>query len=410
MSFSLGPAAFRLAAMLISAAPSGAPSAAPAQSATVVFGGDLVPHGQVLHSAARHGWSSLFAPVAPVLRAADLALVNFETPAAPSRPESPNGVWFNVHEDFVRAVVDAGIDVAAIANNHSYDTGARGVEETVRTLRSVGLRVAGGALGNEDPLEPQRFTIAGGTLCVFAATRIVNFEMSFPGPGRARIGMARPEPVAEQEALLANVQHYRSSCGAILVSLHSGFEYQNRPEPRDRVYFRRLADAGADVVIAHHSHTVQPVELYSTGGRHVPIFYSLGNMISNQGFGADAEASIPSDGQTHISIDPRLREGILAVMRFENAGSGRLRIAEFGYVPLWTINTFMSARSGIALIQASLMPRDGGGDRMLHGLWQTLVHRTGEEYLLPESSLPGAADGYRASNEAVLANRRGTRH
>src|SRR4051794_16935697 len=79
--------------------PSPASSDAPAlptQSATVVFGGDVVPHVDLLASFAAHGPGSLFAPVASVIRGADLALVNLETPVSPGHPLTQSPVRFNV--------------------------------------------------------------------------------------------------------------------------------------------------------------------------------------------------------------------------------------------------------------------------------------------------------------------------
>ncbi len=82
----------RLATMLVLAAAGGAgasgapPGAPPPRSGTVIFGGDVVPHRDLLTSFATHGAPSLLAPIAPVVRAADLALINFETPASPAHP------------------------------------------------------------------------------------------------------------------------------------------------------------------------------------------------------------------------------------------------------------------------------------------------------------------------------------
>src|SRR5262249_4218808 len=145
----------RLALMILAPAADVARAAAPARGGTVVFGGDVVPHGDLLASFEAHGPASLYAPIAPVIRAADLAFANFETPAAPSHPINRSGLRFNAHGDFAAALVAAGFDGASVANNHSYDLGVAAVGETVATLRAAGLRPVGGALPGEDPLAPQ---------------------------------------------------------------------------------------------------------------------------------------------------------------------------------------------------------------------------------------------------------------
>lgn len=380
-----------------------------AREAVLVFGGDLVPHLDVHRSLAAKGGASLFAPMVAALRAADIAMLNFETPAAPSRSVPTSQMQFNVHEDFVRAVADAGIDAVSVANNHGYDQGIDGVGETVRTLRAANIVAMGGALADEDPLIPSRIRVLGENLCVLAASRLLNFDMEVPRAGRPRLALAREAVVPERDAFIAAIRAARASdCAAVMVTLHSGTEYTDRPEARDQTFFRRCADAGADVVIGHHPHTPHPVERYRVPGaqRDVTIFYSLGNFLSNQG--AAAEAGIdPDAGPTHnINFDARTREGLLAVLRFTRPAAGRLTISRAGWLPLWTINSPLRRRAGEAqTIQAALMPWQGGDDPLLRARWQGLVRRVGEETLLSREDLPASAEAYAASETAVFASR-----
>jgi poly-gamma-glutamate synthesis protein (capsule biosynthesis protein) len=397
-----------------SAVSDGSSSAATAsvarREAVVVFGGDLVPHLEVHRSLAAKGGASLFAPIVAALRAADVAMLNFETPAAPSRSIPTSQMQFNVHQDFVRAVAEAGIDAVSVANNHGYDQGIDGVGETVRTLRAANIVPMGGALADEDPLTPARITVLGESLCVLSATRLLNFDMEVPGPGRPRLALAREAIVPEREAFIAAIRAARAatSCAAVMVTLHSGTEYTDRPDARDQTFFRRCAEAGADVVIGHHPHTPHPVERYRVPGsqREVTIFYSLGNFLSNQG--AAAEAGIdPDEGPTHnINFDARTREGLLAVLRFTRPAAGRLAIIRAGWLPLWTINSPLRRRAGEAqTIQAALMPWEGGDDPLLRARWQSLVRRVGEQTLLRRSELPASVEAYAASDAAVFASR-----
>jgi poly-gamma-glutamate capsule biosynthesis protein CapA/YwtB (metallophosphatase superfamily) len=380
----------------------------------VIFAGDLVPHQDVLRSFAARGGASLYEPLVAAVRAADLALANFETPAAPSRAIPTSQMQFNVHEDFVRAFADAGFDGASVANNHGYDAGIDAVAETVRTLRGAGLVPIGGALADEDPLEPSRFTVLGENLCVLAATRLLNFDMTAPGPGRPRLGIAREAIIPEREAFIEAVRRAKRSpqCSAVMVSLHSGTEYTDQPEARDRTFFRRCADAGADVVIGHHSHTPHPVERYRVPSQQstVTIFYSLGNFVSNQGASAEAGMDAYEGGQHHVALDSRTREGLLAIVRFRRPEAGRLAVARAGWVPLWTINgPLRRARGEAPTIRAALMPRDGADDPLLRARWASLVRRVGEESLLPRELVPDSDEAYAASERAVRESRESSR-
>lgn len=398
------------ASALPSGEPSATPSAAPPESGVVVFGGDVVPHEDLLVSFREHGASRLFEPLAPVLRAATVALFNFETPAAPDRPETEGQLRFNVHEPFVRAVREAGFHGASVANNHSFDMGVAGVASTVELFRRSGLRPAGGALAREDPLAPAEFTVAGRTLCVFAATRLLNYSMRMPGSSEPRIGLARDEPRGESRLLLNAVRAARGRCGAIVVSLHAGTEYVPHADAGEQRYFREVAEAGADAVIGHHPHVPQRVTEVSVNGRRVPLFFSIGNLVSNQGASADAVLLETPSANPSVPLDARTRVGLLAVLRFaQDAQPGRLRLERFGYLPVWTVNTHRVAlrRHEPLTIAAALMPHGGGGDAGLRRVWERTVEHVGAAYLLAPSDVPGAAEAHAVGDRVVMANRRG---
>lgn len=384
------------------------PASAPAPMATgtVVFVGDVVPHGAVIASSETRGQQALLGPIAPVLRAADVALVNLESPVSPSLPTRRSGPPFNVGRTFARALANAGIDGVTIANNHAYDAGSAGIGETIVTLRRMGLVPIGGALRGHDPLVPAEFSVAGRTLCVFAVTRLINYG---PEPGEippARVAIARPGHPHEERAVLEALRAGRARCDAMLVAVHAGREFADRPEPDDARFFRALVAEGADAVIGTHSHTVQPVETYEFGDRRAAIFNSLGNAVSNQATRAD-EALDPWEGGRWLrSRDARLREGLLAVLRFEAMPGGGLRLARFGYLPLWTVNTgWITAPGHAPIIAATLMPREGAGDAFLARRWTSLLERAGSPFLLPVALVDGAEEAHRQSDALIAASR-----
>ena len=69
----------------------------------------------------------------------------------------------------------------------------------------------------------------------------------------------------------------------IVVYYHWGNEYQREPNDFQIEMAQRTADMGADIIFASHQHVLQPIEmLTASDGRQVPVYYSLGNFISNQ--------------------------------------------------------------------------------------------------------------------------------
>ena len=88
------------------------------------------------------------------------------------------------------------------------------------------------------------------------------------------------KPCVSQEpmdSLLCRVAQLRQadSSAVIIVSLHWGGEHTMKPVPRQRLEARQLINAGADVLVCHHTHTLQSIETYE--GKY--IYYSIGNFI-----------------------------------------------------------------------------------------------------------------------------------
>ena len=115
---------------------------------------------------------------------------------------------------------------------------------------------------------------------------------------------------------------------AAIVCLMSG-NYVQRGEPAvfDKLTrARAAADAGADLIIGGHTHTLQPVELLTASdGRDVPVYYSLGNFLSHQKekmnlLGGMASVTIVKDADgTHVS-EYDLKPTINVILRNENTG------------------------------------------------------------------------------------------
>jgi hypothetical protein len=81
------------------------------------------------------------------------------------------------------------------------------------------------------------------------------------------------------EALEADIRALRELADRIVVTFHWGVPYEPQPSPEDRAKAHFAVDCGADAVVGHHPHIVQPFEIY----RGCPIFYSVGNFAFGSG-------------------------------------------------------------------------------------------------------------------------------
>lgn len=210
--------------------------------------------------------SDLFAAVRPLLRAPDITFANLEATLAHSGERAKPGIALRAHPNAVFALADAGIDVVSMANNHAEDFGPEALCETRARLERAGVAVAG-ARRSEERRGAEAVLERHGLRTAFLA-----YNVFYPFELRVSDDPLSLAVVADE------VREVRQNADFVVVSFHWGVEYQRDPTERQRALGRMAIDAGADLVLGHHPHRLQGVEIYS--GR--PIVYSLGNFLFDQ--------------------------------------------------------------------------------------------------------------------------------
>jgi hypothetical protein len=221
-----------------------------------------------------------FANLQGLLSQADIAWVNLETPLVTGCVARVDGLNFCGDPRGVAGLQMAGVDVVNIANNHSENYGLHGVVETMQHLETANMAVTG-------LIKPVILEIHG------KRVGLMGFNSA---SASSWISDAKPQAVELQ------IKNARAKVDYLVVSFHWGQEYRSMQDNRQRELGRLAIDAGADVVIGHHPHWVQGVEIY----RDKPILYSLGNFVFDQGTGG------------------WFNEGVIAVINFQ--ASGRLQL------------------------------------------------------------------------------------
>lgn len=186
-----------------------------------------------------------------LLAGADLTLINLENPLVDPCPSTDTGMRFCAPEAAADTLALAGVDVANLANNHIRNYGETGYQSTITALGQRGIAVS-------DAQQLARVE-RNGTVFGFLGFDLVTTRWS-------------PDRLADKISLAD------SQVDVLVVSVHRGAEYAADATEGEKELLRLAVDAGADVVIGHHPHVVQPVEVY----RGVPIAYSLGNFIFDQ--------------------------------------------------------------------------------------------------------------------------------
>jgi poly-gamma-glutamate synthesis protein (capsule biosynthesis protein) len=350
------------------AEPSVDPGAALPESGGVVrvlVAGDAIPHRPMLGDASR--LASALSPLGPLFGAADAVVVNHEGTVAGASSPPPGVHTLVAPADWTAALLGAGARVQTFANNHACDRGKPGLRASLEAALAAGVVPAG--LDGEDPWKPRVLAERGGRrACIVAWTTFVNDTGR--GCGASPYLAIAPSTPTGDRLVAGAITRARTVCDAVVAVFHGGTEYAG-PTPETKRTARAAARAGAVAVVAHHPHVPAPVELVEgEGGRKVPFFASLGNLVSNQGESWTPAMPARNHDRRLVYVNGWTRVGMVADLAIELGERARVH---WGYHLVWTENDHVldraqaAPRIAVRLLHAGDAPavaklrRDGTG-------------------------------------------------
>lgn len=196
------------------------------------------------------GYAYFLEKVQDIFAHDDVTLVNLEVVLADSaRGLNPERKWnFRGTTDCVRILTEGSVEAVTLGNNHTRDFGKPGLDSTRDTLRAAGV-------GYCVDKEVFFFEKAGARVAFLGF-----WETSF---------RQHKTWLAQEIARLKTEER----CAAVVVVYHGGSEYRPKHARSQQEDMRWAVDAGADLVVGHHPHVLQGMEIY----RNRQIFYSLGD-------------------------------------------------------------------------------------------------------------------------------------
>ena len=233
----------------------------------VLVAGDFVPMDRVAKLIEKDRFQDVLGEVRPLVSEVDYSIVNLESPVVLSEwalPIKKNGPNLKCTRKAVDALKWAGFGMATLANNHFFDYGKEGVEDTLAVCKEKGIETVGGGI-NLDEAQKVFFKKMGGE--VLAVINCCEHEFSIATPENAGSNPLNPIEQYYQ------IQEAKKKADYVLVIVHGGHEHYQLPSPRMVETYRFFVDAGADAVVNHHQHCFCGYELY----KNKPIFYGLGN-------------------------------------------------------------------------------------------------------------------------------------
>lgn len=244
-------------------------------TATLAFAGDV--HAE-RHIASRIlAGDNPLAPVAPILSAADVAVVNLETPLSRRGRPAVKRFTFRGPPEAAAALVEAGVDLVTLANNHALDYGVDALVDTLVHAESAGLATVGAGLDAARAYSPWVVDTPAGRIAVVGLTRVLHTRAWEALPGRPGLASAYDEPAA-----VAAVRAAADTADVVVVAIHWGTERADCPDGAQRRLATLLTEAGADLIVGHHPHVLQGVEVRgdpAIGVSPTLIAYSLGNFV-----------------------------------------------------------------------------------------------------------------------------------
>ena len=292
--------------------------------------GDIMCEPTVLNGGRQpdgsYNFDSMYTRIKPLLQQADYVIGNLETPLAGEAAGYTKTFFsFNAPDSFAAAMQKAGIDLVSTINNHTYDRGPEGIVRTMEVLDRIGLPYVGTALPGTHRPEAHYFEADGVKVAVIAYTYGINGRLDsdehpmavnanrlarfgnivcgekhfptdwvdklFPGMELAKKTKIRKrfkmpylamqvdnlinhelvDPCLDR--MVQDIKTAREKADLVLVYPHIGGQFNVKVGDFTRNAVEKSLEAGADAVIASHSHVVQKAEYLG----NAPVAYCLGN-------------------------------------------------------------------------------------------------------------------------------------
>ena len=254
----------------------------------LAVGDNIIYNGQLREGLANakdrddveYDFTPMYKNVSDFISSFDLAFVNQETVMAGKSYGYSQYPDFNSPQELGDNLISVGFDIINIASNHMLDMWYDGLEKTIDFWKSKDVLMVGG-YDDEDDFMNIRYVEKNGIKIA-----VVGFTYH-PKNKTDKLPFI---PQIKDELIKKWINKAKESSDFIVVSMHWGEEYNQTPTAEQKRLAQYICDLGADVIIGHHTHCIQPIEwLENEKGEKTLCFYSLGNFTSE----TDETVSLP---------------------------------------------------------------------------------------------------------------------
>lgn len=270
--------------------------------------GDNLIHGGVYKAGksndGTYNFDSFFNNIQDELRWADVKVINQETVLVKDENNYSGYPTFGSPYEIGDAIADAGFNVVLHATNHTFDKGTKGIEQTLsfwddykKQITVLGIHENKDDYKTIDVIEVNGIKIA-----------MLNYTYGLNGFRLPSDKQYLVDTLYSEDKVCSDIKKADKIADLTVVFVHWGTEYVYDETSYQKDYAKIMAEAGADLIVGGHPHVVEPLKYIKTKDKRiVPVYYSLGNFISNQDadsrmLGAMAQVVITSDNG-EITLD-----------------------------------------------------------------------------------------------------------
>ena len=237
----------------------------------ILLAADLVPTANTAPDYIRGDIRKLFGKVCDIAKYYDKFIVNLECALTESENRIKKfGPNLKGPIESAKTIKSLGVTEVALANNHIFDFGIEGLNDTLKALDDVGISYFG--IGNNDTDSRKPYVIECGGKKV-TILNVCEHEYTYALPNRA--GANPYDPYLTMQ----DIRAAKAVSDFVVVLYHGGKEYSGYPSPRLRNLCREMVYCGADAVITQHSHCIGCYEMFEGAC----ILYGQGNFNFSYG-------------------------------------------------------------------------------------------------------------------------------
>lgn len=240
-------------------------------SIKIAFVGDIMPGG-ILHNRP----SGVSLEVKKFLSQFDLRIGTLEC-AIGIKPDF-DPIKMSLKQDVIYApdsnldkLVELGIDCVSLANNHAYDLGEKGLENTIKQLDKLGIAHCGAGKNYMEASKPVILTRNGLNIGIIALCDNREETVGYvPVATETTAGMN-----SVGNNYISQITNLRPHVDLLYIVIHWGREHTFWPDKNMLDFAKKCINSGADGIIGGHQHRIQPV----INLKSRPIFLGLGNFL-----------------------------------------------------------------------------------------------------------------------------------